>query len=105
MADDATKMNDATEEFLERLLGEKDLSDVDPEVRAQMKNDLRERLEDRINAAILAKMPTDKLEEFERLLENTDPGEVQSFCQTHVPNLPEVVAEAMLGFRQTYLNI
>jgi DNA-directed RNA polymerase subunit F len=90
--------------FVDRLVEEKKFESVDPEVLEQIRSDLMERVEDRINATILENMPKEKLEEFSALLDSANPEEVQIFCRNNIANLDEVIAEALVSFRSTYLN-
>ena len=71
-----------------------------------MKADLSDRLEDRVNAAILEKMPAAKLAEFEKLLDDdVSDEETQKFCREQIPNLDEVIAAALVEFQRTYLHV
>lgn len=91
--------------FVEKLIEEKGFEDLDPEVRQQMKSDLLDRAENRINAAILENMPKEKLAEFNELLNGLNNGEeVQSFCRDNIKNLDEVIAQTLMDFRSAYLN-
>jgi hypothetical protein len=92
------------EAFVDRLLDEKGLEGLDAEVLAQVRTDLMSRLEDRVNAAILAHMPEDQLPAFLKVLDSGDSAEIQKFCVKHVPSLDEVVATELLGFRETYVG-
>lgn len=92
------------EAFVDRLLEEKGLEGLDTDVLAQVRTDLMSRLEDRVNAAILAHMPEDELPAFSKLLDSGDAAEIQKFCAKHVPDLENVVAAELLGFRETYVG-
>ena len=94
------------EQFVDKLVAEKKLGKLDPEVFVQVKKDLLERLETRINAVMLEHMPPEQLEVFDTLLSSkAGPEKVQAFCAEHIPNLDEKVAAALLQFRATYLGI
>lgn len=90
-------------EFVDRLVQEKGIAEQDEEINNQIKEDLKSRIEDRVNAAIVAHLPPEKLTEFERVLREETAEQAKKFCEAHIPNLMDVMAEAMLGFRQTYL--
>ncbi len=92
------------EQFVDRLLEEKAMVDLDEEVLQQLKKDLFDRVEDRINAMLLAKLPADKLADFEKLLESGSDEEVQKFCSDAIPKLDEAIAAELLAFRTTYLS-
>lgn len=91
------------EAFVDRLLQEKGVSNLSPEVIEQLKSDLAERADDMINAEILANMPKDALEEFEKKLDEGNEDEIQVFCREHIKNLDEVVAGALVKLQKTYL--
>jgi len=92
-------------EFVGRLMQEKNFQNLDQKVMSQLKDDLSERVEDRINATILQHMPPAKLEFFNELLDSATGEELQVFCQENIPKLDEVIAEALLDFRNTYLDL
>lgn len=90
--------------FVDKLVEEKNFGNLDPEVLEQIKIDLLGRIEDRINATILANIPAEKLEQFDVLLNSGNTEEIQSFCQNNIKNFDEVIAEALISFRNIYLN-
>ena len=69
----------------------------------QLKSDLRERLENRINAVLLSQIPEHKLAEFEKLLNAKDANATQAFCSANIPNLTELIAGEFLAFRKRYI--
>lgn len=91
-------------QFIDRLIEEKALDGIGPEVVEQIKEDLADRIEDRINTAILANMPPSHLEEFDKILDNGDEEKIQLFCQSNIPELDNIVANELMNFRNTYLN-
>lgn len=90
--------------FVDNLVAEKNF-DVQPEVLAQIKEDLFGRAEDIINATILAGTPPEKLEELDQLLEKGDKAGVEEFCNINIPDLQNKIAAALHQFRNTYLGI
>jgi len=100
-----TNTNDPLSQFVSRLVAEKGLSNCDPEVLAQVKLDLLDRVEDRINAAIVANLPVDKLEYFEKLVDRADEAEIQAFCSRNIQGFDEIIAKELVEFRKTYLNL
>lgn len=101
---DLAKTDNSLEDFIVNLLKDKGLAEEDKEVFEQLKSDLMGDLEDRINAAILAAMPEEKLASFEKILDQGNAAEIQEFCAKNVPNLKEITALEMLNFRKTYLG-
>jgi len=91
--------------FVDKLVEEKGLDGLEKEVLDQIKVDLKDRIEDIINAKIVEKLPPEKLEEFEKLLDqNTSPQATQKYVKDNIPDLEEVLARVFLNFRQTYLG-
>ncbi|MFZ2193035.1 MAG: DUF5663 domain-containing protein [Candidatus Moraniibacteriota bacterium] len=95
----------AIDDFINQLIVEKNFQNLDPEIMDQIKKDLAERVEDRINATILENMPPEKLEEFSALLDVADTGRIQAFCQSNILNLDEAIAQSLVNFRNIYLNL
>ncbi len=96
------------EGFVDRLLAEKGLAgSMGEEILTQMKKDLESRVEDRINAEMLAALPADRVEDFEALVnqESSDANSIHEYLREHVPGFDEVVANALMSFRNTYLNL
>jgi len=91
--------------FVDKLIEEKGLDGLEKEVLDQIKVDLKDRIEDVINAKVVEKLPPEKLEEFEKLLDqNTSAQATQKFVKDNIPDLEEVLARVFLNFRQTYLG-
>lgn len=92
------------EQYVDKLLSEKQLPDLGPEVIAQMKSDLLSRVEDRINAALIEHLNSDQMKEFDTLLETNNEAEVQEFLKRSIPDLETVIATALINFRAIYLG-
>lgn len=93
-------------DYVERLMDEKKLPEnLDAGLVEQMKADLTERVEDRINAVIIANLSEKALEEFNDLLDSDKKdAEVQEFLEKNIPNLAQLVATELIVFRQTFLS-
>lgn len=92
--------------FVDKLIEEKGLRLIDPETIKQVRADLYERLEEHINANLLAKLPEEKLADFEKLLDaKAGPAETQKFLRDNIVDVEAAVAFALLNFRKTYLQI
>ena len=98
-------MNTTIDMFVQRLIDEKKLAGLDPEVKTQVVKDLTDRVEDRINATVLASLPPDKIPEFTKLLETGNEEAAHAFVGANIPNLDEIIAAELLQFKHTYLNI
>ncbi len=94
------------EVFVAKILEEKGTAKLGPDIVAQMKADLYERLENIVNATIIRYMPENKLGDFEGLLDSEASGEeIRAFILKYIPNIDEFIAQAMINFRNKYLNI
>lgn len=92
------------DDFINDMVKEKEFENLDQGVLEQVKKDLKDQVENHINAAILSEMPEDKLEEFEKLLDTKDSATIQQFVSESIPNLDVLVASELLNFRGLYLN-
>lgn len=90
--------------FVSRLIEEKKFDNLDPEIVEQIKNDLLERVEDRINASILGRMPAEKLEDFNELLDKGNTEKIQLFCRENIQDLDDIIAKELMNFRSIYLT-
>ena len=98
-------MDNTINNFVENLIKDKGLAGLEPNILDQMKLDLIERVENRVNAVILENMPPTELEKFEQLLDESATDEqIQSFCREKILNLDSVLSTALLEFRTTYLG-
>jgi len=100
------ELSPALVQFVDRLVEEKGFKGLDEAVMKQIKKDLMTRVEDRINATILQKLPANKLDDFETLLDSkAGEKKIQDFCTKNIPDLNQEIAGALLRFRDVYLNI
>jgi hypothetical protein len=82
-----------------------EFKDLNNESLSAIKEDLKSRAENYINISILKTIPESKLEEFEKLLDENDANQIQAFCSQNIPDLNQIVAMALMNFRDSYLNI
>lgn len=102
-----TAANDPAEitVFLERVLDDGGMSNVEPAVREQMLNDLHARFRNALFASVITKLPEQDLPAFDALVQEHAPDErVQVFLRERIPNLDEYIAQAMLDFRKLYVK-
>jgi len=93
------------ESFVNRLYEEKKFPvDLEKEVINQIKSDLLDQLENRVNAVIIGNLSPENLEEFNILLDaDTSDDKMQEFFLTAIPDLSQLIATELLVFKQTYL--
>lgn len=94
----------ALDTFVDQMVIQKGFGNEDPEVLAQIKSDLLERLETHINAAIIGAMPNEHLVEFQKYVDKDDFEKMRSFCEKHIPALDSLVAATMENFAKSYLT-
>ena len=94
------------DEFIESILDEKGITDIEPDVRSELVEDMKKRLLDQINKAAIMKLSEEKAAELATLVD--DPSftneKMTEFMQNSGVNLAEVTLETMLQFRSLYLG-
>ena len=97
---------DELDVFVERLLAEKALPGVSDEVKVQLVADLKQRLLDQINRALIDALPEEKLGAFNDLLDDeaTSDDQVQRFVAESGVDAQAVTLETMLRFSELYLG-
>ena len=77
--------------FVDKLVDEKKLPEgLDGEVIDQIKADLFSQAENRINALIISNLSPEKLEEFNKLLDqDISDEEMHKFCEENIPLLDQ----------------
>ncbi len=94
------------DDFIESLLVDKGITDVDPEVKAELKEDMKNRLLDQINRAAIMQLSEEKAAELAELVDNPEftNEKMTEFIQNSGVNLTEVALDTMLKFRGFYLQ-
>ena len=90
-------------EYIDKLIEDKGFGDLEADILDEMRADLNSRLEDRINAVVLERMPASSMDEFEKVLARDDVDEVAEFYKKHIPDIERFIAEELVAFRNTYL--
>ncbi len=95
---------DIVEAFVDQIIRDRNFQSEDEEFKKQVKADLMDRAQRRLNAALIENMPPAQMGDFEALLARSAPdAEVMAFCKQHIPDLEAVMATALLDLRTTYL--
>lgn len=98
-------LSPSLDKFVEELLAAQGIDQLESEVRDQLAQDLTDRLNDRLEAAMIAELPKEKLPELEKLLDKTvESLELQKFFAENISDLPAVLARELAAFRQSYLS-
>lgn len=97
---------DELDQFIADILTAKQLSGVTDEVRVQLTADLKERLLDQINRALINALDDEQIAQFNALLDDssTDDQAAQQFIVNSGVDVRQVTAKTMLRFRDLYLN-
>ncbi len=91
--------------FLETLLSDSGMTNLDEEMQNEMIKELYARLDNYITSAIVKNMPPENLEEFIKLNEENKPkDEIENYIKEKMPNAGEVFAQAFSEFRELYLG-
>jgi len=94
------------DEFLESLLNDKGITDIEPDIREELKADMKTRLLDQINQAAIMELSEEKAKELAELVDdpNFTNEKMTEFMQNSGVNLTEVTLDTMLKFRSFYLG-
>ncbi len=97
---------DQLETFVEGIVTTKDLPGLTDESKKQLVAEMSEQLIERINAALIAALPDEKVAEFSDFLdaEQITDEQVQAFIAQSGVDVQKVTAETMLTFRNLYLR-
>jgi hypothetical protein len=98
-------MEDPFATFVKEMLDSKQWSEhVDDEVRAQLEQDLRTRLMDQIDRAIVEQIPEDKIDGLNELLDReVSEEEIQQYVAGSGVDTKQIALETMVRFRDLYL--
>lgn len=98
--------DEALEVFAEQLLIEGNYPEQDPDVRAEMRMDLKEQMSAKINSAIMEALPEDKITELDDLISsnNATSDNVGRLIQESGIDTSKVAGEALAEFRKEYLG-
>ncbi len=91
-------------QFAEKLLRDKGMVQEDPEVQKQLELDLVERIEDRVQAAIMRELPENSLQSFEKILDTGSDDEIQKFLKENIKDFDQKMALELASFRSFYLG-
>ncbi len=91
--------------FLEGLLQDANILNLDDAMREEMIKELYARLDNFMTSKIVDNMPSEFLDEFIKLNEDKKPqAEIETFLKDKMPNSQEVLSQAFIEFRDLYLG-
>ena len=96
----------SVDEFIEQLLIDKGITDLDPEVKEDLTKDMKERLLNQINQDAIMQLSEEKATELASKIDDPsfDEAAMAEFMKNSGVNLTESAAETMLRFRSFYLT-
>ncbi len=94
------------DDFIETILKDKGITDLEPEIRDQLKSEMKTTLMNQINQAAIAKLSEEKAAELATLIDDPEftAEKMSDFMQNSGVNLSEVAFDTMLKFREFYLS-
>ena len=96
---------DALSKFINDIIDAKNFKTLDSDVRQQLEQDLKNRLLDQIDRAVLGALPENKIDGFNDLLDrDASQQEVQRYVATSGVDTKKITLETMLRFRSLYLG-
>ncbi len=97
---------DQLDAFIKEIIDTKQLPGITEEAKAGRAEEMRERLLDQINRALIDSLPDDKVEALSQLLDGdtVDDAQIQAFVADSGVNVEEVTAKTMIAFRALYLQ-
>ena len=96
---------DALSKFINDIIDAKNFKTLDSDVRRQLEQDLKNRLLDQIDRAVLGALPENKIDGFNDLLDrNASQQEVQRYIANSGVDTKKITLETMLRFRSLYLG-
>ena len=96
---------DALSKFINDIIDAKGYKTLDGDVRRQLEQDLKNRLLDQIDRAVLGALPENKIDGFNELLDrDASKQEIQQYVATSGVDTKKITLETMLRFRSLYLG-
>lgn len=97
----------SVDEFIENLLVEKGITDLEPDVKEQLITDMRERLLHQIDREAILRLSEEKAAELSEKLDdpNFTSEQMAQFIQDAGVDMTQVALDVMLKFRGLYLGV
>ena len=96
---------DALSKFINDIIDAKNFKTLNGDVRQQLEKDLKNRLLDQIDRAVLGALPENKIDGFNELLDrDASKQEIQQYVATSGVDTKKITLETMLRFRSLYLG-
>ena len=97
---------ESVDQFIEQLIIDKGVSDIEPEILAEMKADMKQKLLDQIDRAAVMKLSEEKAVELAEKVNDPEftNEKMTEFMTNSGVDLTQVALETMLKFRTFYLG-
>lgn len=97
---------DPVDQFVGQIIDQKNLAGITPEIKRQVVTELKGRLMDQIDRAMINALNRDQLDKFNALLDdqNTTDQQMQNFFANSGIDSQQVALDTMLKFREFYLG-
>ena len=94
------------DDFIESLLNDKGITNIEPEIKEELKADMKKKLLEQIDRAAIEALSAEKADELAKKVEdpNFTNEDMTKFMEDSGVNLTEVALETMLRFRGFYLG-
>lgn len=103
--DNGTLITAEIRTFLESLLADAGMNEMEDDMKEEMVKELYARLDSYISAAIVEKLPVEKLEEFILMNEEKKPqAEIDAYLKANIENVDQFFADIFMEFRGSYLG-
>jgi len=91
--------------FVNKMMEEKGTENLDSDTRLKLRMELREKLEQRVEENMIRMLTDEQLVELERLLDaDVSDAAIEQFFEESGANFAQAATQAMMAFRQDYLN-
>lgn len=98
---------DRLDVLIQEILDGKNIPETSHELRAQLARDLKQRLLNRINRAVIEALPDEDIDELDRLTNNPRISEqqIQDFFRQSNVDVQRIANESIQRFRDEYLTV
>lgn len=98
---------DEVDQFLGQIIDEKNLTGITPEIKAHLVEDMRNRLMEQIDRAMVNALRPEQVQQLNSLLDapNFSDDKVQAFFKDAGVDAERVALDTMMRFRQYYLGM
>lgn len=93
------------DEFIDKLIKDKNFKDITPEIESEIRNDLKNRLDKFILARIISNLSDEKVDQFNSMLDaKKSETEIQEFITASIPDFVDFLTQTLMEFRGIYLG-